>query len=130
MEKNLEIDIKQATIWQLKYLVKHLSMKSINATTPEIKADKEEYRKYLVKILLKDIDFQCKGNKESAKISLLKPHLVKIMESPYFLSSYVFDIFSEISNLMDIYNDILRHLKLKVSEQLVFLLGIYYYSVS
>ena len=49
------------------------------------------------------------------------------MESPYFLTTYVYEIFSEMSNIIETYTSVLKHLKLKTSEQLVFCLGIYVY---
>lgn len=50
-----------------------------------------------------------------------------VMKEPTFLTTYVSVFMSEIGNLVDNYNDVLRHLKLKISEQLLFCLGIYVY---
>jgi len=36
MERQLEIDVKSATVWHLQNLVKNLNMKFLNAVIPEL----------------------------------------------------------------------------------------------
>jgi hypothetical protein len=125
MERELEIDIKTAIIWQLQHLVKNLTnIKFFNAAQLETdkifdKAHGEDYRKHLVKILFKEIDFQSR-QKETARVNLLKPNLEKLMLNPYFLDSYIFELFSEFSNLLDAYENVIKQLKLKPAMQLLF----------
>lgn len=52
------------------------------------------------------------------------------MQSPYFLTKDIFDFFPEIDNICSAYSEILNHLKLKISEQLIFWLGVYVFWVS
>jgi hypothetical protein len=94
------------------------------------KTNGEDYRKHLIKFLFREIDFQSKRQTETAKLNLLRPNLIAAMQSPYFLTSDVFEFMPEITNLMENHLEILRHLKLKTSEQLIFCLGIYTYGVS
>ena len=65
----------------------------------ETKPYGEEYRKHLIKYLFKGIEFQNSKQKETAKLNLLKPNLIKSMKNPNFLLKDIFVFMPEIKNL-------------------------------
>jgi hypothetical protein len=78
----------------------------------------------LIKLLFHEIDFQGNRQKEASKLNLLKSNLTKIMKNQNYLD-YTFTFLPVISNLTDNVNDIMKLTKLKISEQLIFALGVF-----
>ena len=78
----------------------------------------------MIKFLFEGINFQGGKTKDSARITLLKNQLATMMKTPDFLNQSS-EFIPVIGHQKENYINVTRHLKLRVSEQVMMALAAY-----